>query len=86
MGEHQFHNLVGAGGIYDESLFGIDTKYLPHYMVSLCDEIPDAWRDYLASRKYTSGVGCCCIAFPIYRVRVHTLILARRPDAARARG
>ncbi|KAJ7213546.1 kinase-like domain-containing protein [Mycena pura] len=49
-----FHNLVGARGIYDESLFGIDTKYLPHYMVSLCDEIPDAWRDYLASRKYPS--------------------------------
>ncbi|KAJ7207530.1 kinase-like domain-containing protein [Mycena pura] len=46
-----FHNLVGAQGIYDESLMGVTANDIPYFMASLCGEMPDAWRDYIASHE-----------------------------------
>ncbi|KAJ7842898.1 kinase-like domain-containing protein [Mycena leptocephala] len=48
-----FHNLVGAGGLFPEFLF--DDKELPHYMVCICGELPDAWRDHIDSRPWPLG-------------------------------
>ncbi|KAJ7277146.1 hypothetical protein C8J57DRAFT_1465845 [Mycena rebaudengoi] len=41
---------VGAGGLFPELLF--DDTELPHYMVCICGEVPDAWRDHIDSRPW----------------------------------
>ncbi|KAJ7277019.1 kinase-like domain-containing protein [Mycena rebaudengoi] len=45
-----FHDLVGAGGLFPELLF--DDTELPHYMVCICGEVPDAWGDHIDSRPW----------------------------------
>ncbi|KAF7333699.1 Protein kinase domain-containing protein [Mycena venus] len=45
-----FHDLVGAGGLFPELLF--DDTELPHYMVCICGEVPDAWRDHIDSQPW----------------------------------
>lgn len=44
----QFHNLVGVRGLFPELYH--NTMGLPHYMVCICGEIPDAWRDHIESK------------------------------------
>ncbi|KAJ7194650.1 kinase-like domain-containing protein [Mycena pura] len=51
-----FHDLVGAQGIcpiYPDPR-GVFAEFLPEYMVLLCGEVPDTWRDYIASREVYS--------------------------------
>ncbi|KAJ7842901.1 kinase-like domain-containing protein [Mycena leptocephala] len=45
-----FNELVGAGGLFPELMF--DDTELPHYMVCICGELPDAWRDHIDSRPW----------------------------------
>ncbi|KAJ7213574.1 kinase-like domain-containing protein [Mycena pura] len=49
-----FHDLVGAGGIFPKTFF--DNRKLPHHMVHICGEVPDAWRDYIDSRPWPLDV------------------------------
>ncbi|KAJ7888928.1 kinase-like domain-containing protein, partial [Mycena olivaceomarginata] len=49
----QFHNLVGARGLFPKLYH--NTIGLPHYMVCICGEIPDAWRDHIESKPWPLG-------------------------------
>ncbi|KAJ7798508.1 kinase-like domain-containing protein [Mycena olivaceomarginata] len=48
-----FHNLVGVRGLFPELYH--NTMGLPHYMVCICGEIPDAWRDHIESKPWPLG-------------------------------
>ncbi|KAJ7253208.1 hypothetical protein C8J57DRAFT_1660375 [Mycena rebaudengoi] len=48
-----FHDLIGAGSLFPAFLF--DDRELPHYMVCICGEVPDAWRDHVDSRPWPLG-------------------------------
>ncbi|KAJ7194661.1 kinase-like domain-containing protein [Mycena pura] len=48
-----FHDLVAAEDMYTD-LMGVSVESLPEFMVLLCGEVPDTWRDYIASRESNS--------------------------------
>ncbi|KAJ7263891.1 kinase-like domain-containing protein [Mycena rebaudengoi] len=48
-----FHDLIGAGSLFPDFLF--NDRELPHYMVCICGEVPDAWRDHVDSRPWPLG-------------------------------